>query len=187
MHDSKGLYCHGAALVGLTKEVAHPPEIGGGRRLLEGDANPQYQVCLLHIFFHDVKHILWRNDIICNTTKSIRSEGVLWFLLIEPTQITKQALSCGQCHSELLNNVQIQTRSCYAMLCYAMLCYAMLCYAMLCYAMLCYAMLRYATLRYAMLRYAMLQYAMLRYATLRYAMLRYAMLCYATLCYATLR
>ena len=61
-------------IIVITKYLgkAYPPEVCSGGRLLKGNAHPQNEISLLHIFFHDVKHILRSDHIICISTASER-------------------------------------------------------------------------------------------------------------------
>ena len=53
--------------------AAHASEVGGGGALLEGDPHPQYHVCVPHVLFQDIKHIVWRNDVRCSKSANVFS------------------------------------------------------------------------------------------------------------------
>ena len=47
--------------------ATYASEVCSGGTLLEGDAHPQDHVCIPHVLFQDVKHIIWCDDISCNS------------------------------------------------------------------------------------------------------------------------
>ena len=126
--------------LGLGNE-AHPSEISCGGRLLKGNADPQNQVCLLHVLLHDIEYILWRDDVICRI--KVASCGTDTICTKEGQQsIHAYKHDAVLDYNVVMNNEVPAVRR--AVLCCAVLCCALLCGA-LPYIALWHAVLAKAT------------------------------------------
>ena len=59
---------------GSQQELPGLPEVAGRCALLEGDAHPEHKVSILHVLLQNLKNIVRRDAIICNTSTDLGSE-----------------------------------------------------------------------------------------------------------------